>query len=116
MTALPLTVSDALIDPACNHLGWRVECRRAAGETHLFPTGDGVPGGDFVARFTIDSRPELGVWAAGNIWVDTNGNFVFDPQNFDYTNRDIVYMMGYTSDDVFAGNFAAECGWRCRRF
>ncbi len=101
-----LTVSDALIDPACNHLDGESNADEPHEEADiLFPTGDGVPGGEFVARFTIDTRPEVGVWAAGNVWVDTNGNFEFDPQNHDYTNRDIIYQMGYTSDDVFAGNF-----------
>ncbi|MEO8498358.1 MAG: dockerin type I domain-containing protein, partial [Planctomycetota bacterium] len=80
----------------------------------FFPSGDGIPGGDFVARFTIDSRPELGVWASGNAWVDTNGNEIFDPRNADFVNRDIVYSFGngnagtnraFTSDDFFAGNF-----------
>ena len=33
------------------------------------PTGDGIPGGDFNARFTIDSRPEVGVWAGGSAWI-----------------------------------------------
>lgn len=73
----------------------------------LFPSGDGVPGGDFVARFTIDSRPEVATYAAGSAWVDTNGNGVFDPTNADRTNRDIVYTFGFTSDDLFVGNFAA---------
>ncbi len=102
-----LTVSDSLIDPVCNKLDGESNASEPQ-ENPLFPTGDGVPGGDFVARFTIDSRPELAVWAAGNIWVDTNGNFVFDPTNEDFTNRDIIYQMGYTSDDVFAGNFAND--------
>lgn len=104
-----LTVSDALIDPVCNRLDGESNAIEPQ-ENPVFPTGDGLPGGDFVARFTVDSRPELGVWAAGNVWVDTNGNFIFDPTNADYTNRDIIYQMGYTSDDVFAGNFAAGAG------
>ncbi len=104
-----LTISDELVDPACNHLDGESNTDEPQ-ENPLFPSGDGVQGGDFVARFTIDSRPEIGVWAAGNVWVDTNGNFLFDPQNPDYTNRDIVYMMGYTSDDVFAGNFVQNAG------
>jgi len=70
------------------------------------PTGDGIPGGDFIARFTVDSRPEVGIWAAGSAWIDTNGNDHFDPNNLDFTNRDITYMLGLTSDDLFAGNFA----------
>lgn len=76
----------------------------------IFPTGDGNHGGDFVARFTIDSRPELGVWSAGSIYTDTNGNFVWDTTNADYVNRDITYSVGFTSDDIFAGNFAGPDG------
>ncbi len=100
-----LVVADNLIDPACNNLDGESNAEEPQ-EVPLFPTGDTVPGGDFTARFTVDSRPEIGVWAAGNIWVDTNGNNYFDPENTDYTNRDIIYQMGYTSDDIFAGNFA----------
>jgi len=104
-----LTISDALIDPACNPLDGESNTEEPQ-EDPVFPTGDGLPGGDFVARFTVDTRPELGTWAAGNIWVDTNGNHIFDPTNADFTNRDIIYQMGYTSDDVFAGNFVEEAG------
>lgn len=104
-----LIVADELMDPACNRLDGESNADEPH-ETVLFPTGDRVPGGDFVARFTIDSRPEIGVWAAGNVWVDTNGNMTFDPTNADYTNRDIIYQLGYTSDDVFAGNFSALPG------
>lgn len=73
--------------------------------SNIFPTGDGVHGGEFHARFTVDSRPELANAAAGSVWVDTNGNFIFDPRNADFTNRDITYVLGLTSDDIFAGNF-----------
>ncbi|MCH2131651.1 MAG: dockerin type I domain-containing protein, partial [Pirellulaceae bacterium] len=58
--------------------------------------------------FTVDTRPEIAVWAAGNIWTDTNGNFKFDPDNADFVHRDITYMVGLTSDDFFAGNFVAD--------
>ncbi len=54
-----LTISDALIDPVCNQLDGESNADEPQ-ENPLFPTGDGVPGGDFVARFTVDSRPELG--------------------------------------------------------
>jgi len=100
-----LTVSDSIMDPVGNRLDGESNAVEPQ-EEPLFPTGDGVPGGTFVARFTVDSRPEVGVWAAGSVWVDTNGNFAFDPTNLDYTNRDIVYTMGFTTDFVFAGNFA----------
>ncbi|MBN2217139.1 MAG: hypothetical protein JW719_07165 [Pirellulales bacterium] len=102
-----LTISDDLVDPAGNALDGENNAVEPQ-EPPEFPTGDGNPGGDFVARFTVDSRPEIGTWAAGSVYIDTNGNFYFDPENVDYTNRDIVYTLGFTTDDVFAGNFVYE--------
>jgi hypothetical protein len=101
-----LTVSDHIMDDAGNALDGESNAAEPQ-ENPLFPSGDGEPGGDFVARFTVDSRPEIGVWAAGSVWVDTNGNFSFDPYNLDFTNRDITYVLAFTSDNVFNGNFAA---------
>ncbi|MDY0166305.1 MAG: NF038122 family metalloprotease, partial [Thermoguttaceae bacterium] len=100
-----LTISDQLVDPVGNRLDGESNAIEPQGDP-LFPTGDGLPGGDFVARFTVDSRPELGVWAAGSVYIDTNGNSFWDPNNLDATNRDIMYKLGYTTDHIFAGNFA----------
>jgi hypothetical protein len=102
-----LTVHDDLMDYAGNRLDGEMN----TAEPHEYgdyqwPSGDGIPGGDFVARFTVDSRPEIATTASGSVWVDTNGNFTFDPDNADYTNRDITYVLGVTTDDVFAGNFS----------
>ncbi|RMF88750.1 MAG: hypothetical protein D6741_18670 [Planctomycetota bacterium] len=102
-----LTVSDNLTDIAGNKLDGESNAAEPQ-DPPVFPSGDGNNGGDFVARFTVDSRPELGTWAAGQIWIDTNGNEVFDPENPDYTNRDLTYVMGYAADDIFAGNFGRE--------
>ena len=74
------------------------------------PTGDGLPGGDFLARFTVDTRPELGVWAAGSAFLDLNGNTIWDPDNEDFTNRDVTHTMGFVSDDLFSGRFATNGG------
>ncbi|HLA84109.1 MAG TPA: hypothetical protein VJL29_04890, partial [Thermoguttaceae bacterium] len=104
-----LTVSDSIMDPVGNRLDGENNAIEPQ-ENPLFPTGDRVPGGEFIARFTIDSRPEIGVWAAGSVWVDTNGNFNFDPDNLDFTNRDITYVLAYTSDNVFNGNFVFAAG------
>jgi hypothetical protein len=101
-----LTVLDTLRDPAAN----RADAESNASEPQdepSFPTGDGLAGGDFVARFTVDSRPEVGVYHSGSVWVDTNGNATFDPQNADFVNRDITYMLGFTTDNLFAGNFGS---------
>ena len=73
-----------------------------------FPSGDGLPGGDFVARFTVDSRPEVGTWAARAVSIDINGNGYFDPENPDFTNRDLVFRFGQNNDDVFAGRFVLD--------
>ena len=100
-----LTVYDRIMDDAGNALDGETNTIEPQ-ETPHWPSGDGVPGEDFVARFTVDSRPEIGTAASGSVWVDTNGNFTFDPDNADYTNRDITYVLGVTTDDVFAGNFS----------
>jgi len=106
-----LTLSDAIVDPAGNGLDGETNAVEPQ-ETPLFPTGDGQPGGPFEARFTIDSRPEIGVWAGGSVYVDTNGNFVLDPEgkDNDNTNEDIIYALGFTTDNIFSGNFVAGAG------
>ena len=115
-----LTIKDNLVDPAGNKLD---------GETHqiepqgpLFPSGDGVPGGNFVARFTIDSHPELGNYVSQNINIDINGDFVWDPSNAqiggDTTDDDLSFTLqvqtaagatapgGFNVHDLlFAGKF-----------
>src|SRR5262249_33938707 len=78
-------------------------------ETPSFPSGDGQPGGAFVARFTVDSRPELGTYVNGVAYVDINGNGTFDPtgEDNDFTNRDLAFVFGNRADQLFAGDFAA---------
>jgi hypothetical protein len=108
-----LTLSDQLVDDVGNGLDGESNASQPLASP-TFPSGDGQPGGDFVARFTVDSRPEIGVWASGVAWIDTNGNEAIDPRNADFVNRDIIYPFGvgnsgtdraFTSDDFFAGNF-----------
>ena len=94
-----LTVKDDIVDPAGNRLDGENNGVNAR-------SGDTRPGGRFVARLTVDSRAEIGVWSSGNVWADTNGNFSFDPDNVDALNRDITYAgIGFASDNAFAGNF-----------
>ena len=104
-----LTVRDNLVDPVGNRLDGESGASQPS-DNPFFPSGDGVPGGNFVARFTIDTRPEIGVWAAGTVLIDTNGNFLFDPESIDFTNRDLTYTLGFASDYVFAGNFVLGAG------
>ena len=97
-----LTIKDNVVDPAGNKLDGESNALEPNGAP-TFPSGDGQPGGNFVARFTVDSRPEIGTWSGGSVYIDTNGNFIFDPTNTDATNRDLVYTLGFTSDNMFAG-------------
>jgi len=102
-----LTIDDGVTDPAGNGLDGETNTLEPQSDPK-FPSGDGVAGGDFAARFTVDSRPEIGVWTAGSIYVDINGNFHYDTTNTDATNRDYAYSLGYTSDAIFAGKFVAS--------
>ena len=104
-----LTISDAIADPAGNALDGDSDASQPNGGP-TFPSGDAQPGGGFTARFTVDSRAEIGIWAAGSVYVDTNGNFSFDPQGSDSSNQDLVYTLGFTTDNVFAGNFVEGAG------
>ncbi|MFO0904332.1 MAG: dockerin type I domain-containing protein [Pirellulales bacterium] len=112
-----LTLKDGITDRVGNKLDGEANTNEPHDTQGTLPSGDGVPGGNFVARFTVDSRAEIGSWGAESAWVDTNGNFTFDPENADFVNRDIQYKMEwvdaagtiadkvYTSDNVFAGKF-----------
>jgi hypothetical protein len=97
-----LTISDEIVDDVGNPLDGE--------NTFVFPSGDQVPGTDFVTRFTIDSRPELGAWAGGSVYIDLNGNFRFDPDNVDPANRDVAHTLGFATDHVFAGKFVIGAG------
>jgi subtilisin-like proprotein convertase family protein len=99
-----LTLFADLVDPAGNALDGETNAIEAH-TSPIFPSGDSVAGGDFTARFTVDSRAEIGVWTAGSAYVDTNGNLQFDTTTTDATNRDYAYSYGYTTDAIFAGNF-----------
>jgi hypothetical protein len=113
-----LTLKDDLTDPANNHLDGENNAIQPL-ETPLFPSGDRQPGNDFVARFTVDTRPEIAAFSTESTYIDINGNFVWDPegQDNDYTNRDLVFNLAgfgpdeqWTSDFVFAGNFSQVGG------
>jgi RTX calcium-binding nonapeptide repeat (4 copies)/FG-GAP-like repeat len=103
-----LTVLDGLSDPTGSKLDGESNAAQPTASAS-FPSGDGQEGGDFLARFTVDSRPEIGTYANGAAYVDINGNGVFDPQgqDGDQTNRDITFVFGSKADVLFAGDFAA---------
>ena len=111
-----LTLADAIIDPAENGLDGESNAVEPQ-ETPSFlvdnnndgrpdGSGDGVPGGDFLARFTVDSRPEIGITSSTRVYVDINGNSIYDPDAAgDDTNRDLIFQFGLVSDAHFAGDF-----------
>ena len=102
-----LTVKDLIRDIAGNRLDGESDTNEPE-ENPRFPSGDGVPGSDFVARFTVDSRPEMATSCCSGIYVDANGNFVWDPQgkDNDATNRDLTFQFAASHESVFAGNFS----------
>ena len=109
-----LTVSDSITDPAGNALDGETNADEPNGDP-AFPSGDGVSGGEFVARFTVDSRPEIATVGAGpgkghggefGVYVDINGNFDFDPKSGDHSNRDLVFEFAQPDDHHFVGQFA----------
>ncbi|WP_146408323.1 dockerin type I domain-containing protein [Allorhodopirellula heiligendammensis] len=104
-----LMLSDSIVDPSGNQLDGESDAQEPQGGP-TFPSGDGVPGGDFVARFTVDSRAEIGVYADGSVFIDTNGNRQFDPEaiDSDFTNEDIVYKQGEQNSLTIAGNFVRD--------
>jgi Ca2+-binding RTX toxin-like protein len=103
-----LTIKENVVDPVGNKLDGESNAAEPIGNPN-FASGDGQPGGDFIARFTVDSRPEIGAISEGLIYVDINGNMVWDPegQDNDATNRDFTFQFGQLVDAHFAGNFAA---------
>ncbi len=116
-----LIIHDNLTDPAGNKLDGESDVQEPTGFPSVpttpantgpaaptFPSGDGHAGGDFLARFTVDSRPEIGVWAGTQVSLDINGDGVWDPQaTDDATNTDLSFKLGIVSDHVFTGNFNA---------
>ncbi|MEZ6115487.1 MAG: Ig-like domain-containing protein [Pirellulaceae bacterium] len=108
-----LTVSDAITDWAGNALdGESITLSPIIAENGqvspagALPSGDRQPGGNFRARFTIDSRPEIGAWNQGTARLDLNGNGQFDPQATGAKNDDQAFRMGFITDYLFSGNFA----------
>ena len=97
--------ASSLVDPAGNELDGESNAAQPNGGPS-FPSGNGIPGGNFVAAFTVNSRPEIGTWSGGSAWIDTNGNFTWDPNNTVAANRDVAYSIGYASDKDFAGDFS----------
>jgi hypothetical protein len=97
-----LTIFDNLRDDAGNRLDGEF-----AGDPSPLPTGDGVPGGDFVVQFTLDALPELGVWAAGIVLLDANGNLISDGG---FSAGDLAFHLGFSSDYILAGNFLEAAG------
>jgi hypothetical protein len=105
-----LTVRDNLVDPVGNRLDGESNAAQPQASPS-FASGDGVPGGNFVARFTIDSRPEIGSYVSQAINLDINGNFVWDPAGAqigsDTTNVDLSFTLpAFENGLAIAGNLS----------
>ena len=100
-----LIVSDSITDLAGNRLDGESNASEPQ-NVPFFPSGDGVPGGSFIARFTVDTRPEIGFYAGLHVVADINGNGLLDLENVDATNRDLMFQFGQVSDQRFAGKLS----------
>jgi hypothetical protein len=109
-----LTINDNVVDPAGNQLDGASNASDP-GIPNPFPSGsNGLPA-NFVARFTVDSRPHIGDTlssplppGSGQQQLDINGNGIFDPVNaVDAVNSDKAFAFGLSTDTIFSGNFAA---------
>ena len=103
-----LKLDDSISDAAQNFLDGDSQAQSPGTAITALPSGNGIAGGDFLARFTVDSRPEIGAISEGLVYVDINGNMLWDPtgKDNDKTNRDFVFQFGQLVDAHFAGNFA----------
>src|SRR5262249_16617057 len=104
----PRTIRDGLSDPSGAKLDGESNLAQPTANPSL-PSGDGHEGGDFVARFTVDSRPEIGTYGSGKTFLDLNGNGTWDPLGSgDAVHHDNNFTFGLATDTLFAGNFAAD--------
>ena len=86
-----IIVSNQICDPAGNSL---TSSSTTTGATEIT-----------IAQFTLDHQAEIGVWSRGRVYLDTNGNRVFDTSDADPTQRDVVLTVGSLTDFAFSGNF-----------
>ncbi len=100
-----LTILDSLTDPAGNRLDGESNAAQP-NNAPSFPTGNGHAGGNFVARFSVNSRPHIGTFGNGTQQLDINGNGIWDPLNADTVNADKQFAFGRYTDNIFAGDFA----------
>jgi len=88
-----LTIRDSLVDPGLRPLDGESN-QLAPTSVGDYKSGNGEPGGDFVGKFTVDTRVEIASFFAGSFWIDLNQNGLYDPANPDPLNRDVVYQFG----------------------
>ena len=110
-----LTINDNVVDLAGNQLDGASNASDPLG-IPTFPSGsNGLPA-NFVARFTVDSRPHIGDYltgqggqqgTSGQQQLDINGNGIWDPVNaVDAVNSDKAFAFATSTDTLFSGNFA----------
>ena len=74
-----LTISDDMTDAAGNGLDGESNAVEPQDEADVPQRRRRSAAATSSARFTVDSRPEIGVNHSGSVWVDTNGNFDVRP-------------------------------------
>ena len=55
---------------------------------------------DFLLKLTVDTRPQLGAWAAGSVLIDS-----VDEKYGGHDAHDVTYRIGTDLDYIFAGEF-----------
>ena len=99
-----LSINSGITDPAGNQLEGTSNASNPG--SPIFPSGNGAPG-NFTGRFTIDSRPHIGIAGTGLEELDVNGNGFWDPINAtDAVNDDLGFTFGANTDNIFSGNLA----------
>ena len=94
-----LSIFDTLMNDAGNKLDGEVTAASGGTDTIVLPSGNGVPGGNFVATFAVQANTELAV-------AMTQGVQFFNLQTVGMAGTTMTSPFGNPSDILFTGNFA----------
>ena len=94
-----LSIFDTLMNDAGNKLDGEVTAASGGTNTIVLPSGNGVPGGNFVATFAVQANTELAV-------AMTQGVQFFNLQTVGMAGTTMTAPFGNPSDILFTGNFA----------
>ena len=112
-----LTINDDVVDPAGNQLEGASNASDPVGPP-TFPSGSNGMPANFVAQFTVDSRPHIGAYLTGQGGQGTSGQQYLNITGTGNNSNDVQvptstggfsaqgFSFGLSSDTVFSGNFA----------